>query len=120
MSGFRRILVALVSLGAVVLAAPSAGALTLELGRSAEEPNPGIAALNELRALSGLAPVSEDDGMTSGARRHSEYMIRTGTMTHSEDPSSPWYSPRGTSLPGSRTSRSSAARRSRRGTRSNC
>lgn len=95
MSGIRQILVVLASLGAVVLATPSAGALTVEVGSSAQDPNPGIVALNELRALSGLAPVSEDDGMTGGARRHSEYMVRTGTMTHSEDPSSPWYSPEG-------------------------
>lgn len=95
MSSNPRILVALLALASVVLITSPAGALTLEAGPTSTSGDPALAVLNELRALSGLAPVSEDANMADGARRHSEYMVRTGTMTHHEDPDSRWYSVQG-------------------------
>lgn len=90
MSSKVRRLFAVLALAAAALTVAPTGSVT-----AAGATNPGLTALNELRALSGLPAVSEDAEMTDGARRHSEYMVRTGTMTHSEDPSSQWYSPQG-------------------------
>lgn len=104
MSASTRILLPFLTLVAVVLTGLPASALTTSdliqdpsgsTYGSAAAGSEGIAALNQLRALSGLAAVSEDAAMADGALRHSEYMVRTGTMTHDEDPSSSWYSVQG-------------------------
>lgn len=100
MSSPRQIL-ALLALASVVLITSPATASTVDIGAisaesdGAADSDEALEVLNKLRSLSGLAPVSEDAGMTDGARRHSEYMVRTGTMTHSEDPGSDWYSVQG-------------------------
>ena len=51
--------------------------------------------VNEYRAAAQLPPLSEDPGMSVGAQRHAEYIARTGTIEHREDPNSPYYSPEG-------------------------
>lgn len=94
MSHHRRILVLLLALASTLVVAAPAGALPVGPGLSGGDDD-GVAVLNELRALSGLAAVSDDDGMADGARSHSRYMVRTGEMAHSEDPTSEWYTPEG-------------------------
>ena len=51
--------------------------------------------VNDYRALGGLAPVTEVAEWSDGGKLHSEYMVKTGTIGHDEDPGSPWYTPAG-------------------------
>ncbi|MFP4311259.1 MAG: S-layer homology domain-containing protein [Nitriliruptoraceae bacterium] len=55
----------------------------------------GLAVLNELRSVSGLAPVAHDATMERGALDHARYMVRTNTIGHSQDPHSRWFSDAG-------------------------
>ncbi len=55
----------------------------------------GVAVVNEMRALAGLRPVTADAQMAKDAAAHSRYMVRTGTISHHEDPSSPHYTKAG-------------------------
>jgi len=62
-----------------------------------------LAALNWYRAWSGLAPATEDVGLSSGVAAHLRYLERTPdsyfsgryASPHSENPSSPYYSSQG-------------------------
>ncbi len=49
---------------------------------------------NQLRALAGLAPVTENTDWSYGCMLHSKYMCYEG-LTHYEDLDSPWYTPEG-------------------------
>lgn len=51
--------------------------------------------LNFYRATAGLEPVREEPAWSRGARLHSRYMVRTGDITHEEDPSEPAYTAAG-------------------------
>jgi hypothetical protein len=51
-----------------------------------------LARLNEYRAAAGLPSVSEDVTLEPGASHHARYIVETGIVDHTEDPSSPWYS----------------------------
>ena len=51
--------------------------------------------VNLYRTQAGLNPVSERASLSSDAERHSQYMVRNGTVTHSESPGSPGYSSEG-------------------------
>lgn len=48
--------------------------------------------LNGLRALSGLPPVSENPAWNDDAWNHSRYMVKTGIISHGEEPTSPFFS----------------------------
>lgn len=62
---------------------------------SDEAARSGVAWLNQLRSVSGLPPVEYDATMTPGAVEHARYMVKTGTIGHSQDPASPWFSEAG-------------------------
>ena len=51
--------------------------------------------VNAYRALGGLPPVTEEPSWSDGGVKHSRYMVKTGDVTHDEDPSSTWYTPEG-------------------------
>jgi len=51
--------------------------------------------VNLYRSQAGLDPVSERASLSSDAKRHSQYMVRNGTVAHSESPGSPGYSSEG-------------------------
>ena len=54
-----------------------------------------LQAVNDYRALGGLPPVTEEASWSAGGVLHSKYMVKTGTISHDEDPGSPWYTPEG-------------------------
>ncbi|MGH2538334.1 MAG: hypothetical protein ACRDHL_13140, partial [Candidatus Promineifilaceae bacterium] len=54
-----------------------------------------LARLNALRLLMGLGVLVEEPAWSNGDWLHSRYMVKTDTVGHSEDPSSPWYTPEG-------------------------
>ncbi|MSQ10253.1 MAG: CAP domain-containing protein [Dehalococcoidia bacterium] len=51
--------------------------------------------VNQHRASAGLPPVTNNSGWAEGCRKHAEYMVKSRTIGHSEDPGSPWASPDG-------------------------
>ncbi|MEW6283663.1 MAG: CAP domain-containing protein [Candidatus Eremiobacterota bacterium] len=61
-------------------------------------PSPGGPALNhlnQLRALAGLSPLSENAGLTSACTAHATYMVKNNVIGHTEDPNLPFYTPAG-------------------------
>lgn len=74
---------------------PTGGNLPV-LATTSNANQPGwLARLNALRSLARLPGVSEDAGLDSGALDHARYMVMTGTVAHSEDPSRVGYSASG-------------------------
>lgn len=51
--------------------------------------------LNLWRTTAGLPPVSENSVYSSGDYSHAVYMVKTGLVTHSEDPANPYYTAAG-------------------------
>lgn len=51
--------------------------------------------LNLWRTTAGLPPVSENSLWSTGDYNHAVYMVKTGLVTHSEDPSNAYYTPAG-------------------------
>jgi hypothetical protein len=90
--------VLLASLGVLAvgtLAAPRAGASTI--APPPFEP-PTASALQEInfdRAMAGLPAVTENSSWDQGDQLHSVYSVETGTLTHYEDPTSPYYTAAG-------------------------
>ena len=64
---------------------------------SVTPPAPGdwLAYVNYYRALAELPPVAEDSAFSDGAALHARYVVKTDVLAHTEDPSSPWYTPAG-------------------------
>lgn len=61
-------------------------------------PGPGVewlSYLNYLRALGNLPPVAENASWSDGAQKHSRYSVKTDTISHDEDPGSPYFTPEG-------------------------
>lgn len=59
------------------------------------EANNWLDVLNTYREYAGLAPTQEDTAASAGCAAHARYIVETGTLTHFEDPASPWYSEEG-------------------------
>lgn len=55
----------------------------------------GIEIVNEYRDIGGLPALSENAIWSDGASKHSRYMVGNGAITHSEDPSKPFYTVEG-------------------------
>jgi uncharacterized protein YkwD len=89
-SRFTAVAIAVAVAAALVPAGmqPAVASTTLIASSSVDA---GVDILNELRALSGLPKVTSDSGMRADSRKHSEYMVRTGTIGHHQDPKSPHY-----------------------------
>ena len=51
--------------------------------------------MNLWRAGSGLTNVTEDATLSQGDYNHAVYMVKTGLITHSEDPTNPYYTASG-------------------------
>lgn len=51
--------------------------------------------LNAMRRLGSLPPLVENPSWSEGCELHSQYMVKTDTMQHSEDPSVIWYTSQG-------------------------
>jgi hypothetical protein len=51
--------------------------------------------LNAYRALAALPAVVEDPAQSSDCAMHAAYIVRTGNLTHAEDPASPYYTAAG-------------------------
>jgi hypothetical protein len=67
--------------------------LPLMLG---EPPNAAfLQKLNRYRGIGGLAPVTEDPDFSSGAAKHSRYMVENDRFEHFEIPGLPFFSPEG-------------------------
>lgn len=62
---------------------------------STSDAQQGLDQLNRLRAVGGLPAVTGDAAMTAGAQAHARYSLETGTVGHSQDPSSPFASTAG-------------------------
>jgi hypothetical protein len=66
---------------------------------------PWLQPINYYRALAGLPPIAPDMSLAAGEVAHARYLIKTdasgikagmlGAEAHTEDPSSPWYTPAG-------------------------
>jgi hypothetical protein len=54
-----------------------------------------LACLNTYRGQGNLPPVSENSAWSNGDWKHSRYTVKNDTLTHSEDPNNPWYTPEG-------------------------
>lgn len=64
--------------------------------QSTYDPSRALALLNAQRAFNGIpAEIALRDDWSANCAKHSDYMRKTGTMEHSEDPSSPYYTPEG-------------------------
>jgi uncharacterized protein YkwD len=58
-------------------------------------PNPDpawLVYLNQFRDAAGLHPLSENAGWSEGSWQHGRYMVKNDVITHSQNPSNPWYS----------------------------
>jgi hypothetical protein len=53
-----------------------------------------LTTVNYYRAMTGVAPVTEDPALSAGSYQHSCYMLRNG-ITHDEDPARPGYTAEG-------------------------
>src|ERR1019366_10752524 len=51
--------------------------------------------MNQWRAGSNLPSVTEDVNLSQGDYNHAVYMVKTGLITHSEDPANPYYTAAG-------------------------
>ncbi len=51
--------------------------------------------LNQFREMAGLPPAVENPSWSTGTALHSRYMVKTNTVSHSEDASNPWYTAEG-------------------------
>jgi uncharacterized protein YkwD len=80
---------------AVVSALVSVLAVTGQSPVAEATSDPGVAVVNELRAVAGLPPVVADADMSRAAMLHAEYMVRAGSITHHQDPDSTSYTPDG-------------------------
>jgi uncharacterized protein YkwD len=56
--------------------------------------------LNEIRALGGLPPVTENPEWSAANELHSRYMVKNNELTHSEAPTNRWYSETGAAAAG--------------------
>jgi hypothetical protein len=54
-----------------------------------------LTALNFYRALAGVGPVTENAFFSAGDALHATYMVNEDVIAHSEDPSSPFFTPEG-------------------------
>lgn len=55
----------------------------------------GLTRLNQLRAIAGLPPVTENQALTQGCLNHAIYMVRNDRIEHDEDPNLPFFTPEG-------------------------
>jgi hypothetical protein len=85
-----RCIIAAASIGAVLFAGqlPTSGAV------SAATPTSWLSTVNAYRAMSGLAPVSENTTWSAEGYAHSCYMLANG-ISHDEVPGNPGYTPGG-------------------------
>ncbi len=60
-------------------------------------PTPGgwLGYFNGIRSLGGVAPLTENSTWSNGCLLHARYMVKTDTISHGEDPASPWYTDEG-------------------------
>ncbi len=63
-------------------------------------PSGWLGYFNDLRARGGLPALSENATWSSGCTLHARYMVKTDTITHAEDPASPWYTAEGDAAAG--------------------
>ncbi len=78
---------AVVAIAALMLVVPGAGA-----GTPAED----LAWLNAKRIAHGIpAGIEQDPAWSGHCRQHVDYLWRTGTITHQEDPANRWYTATG-------------------------
>ncbi|MSP13996.1 MAG: CAP domain-containing protein [Chloroflexi bacterium] len=54
-----------------------------------------ISYVNQLRALAGLAPVTENAAYSAGDVKHARYMVKNGFIGHTEDLNNQWYTAEG-------------------------
>jgi uncharacterized protein YkwD len=54
-----------------------------------------LAYVNDYRAMAALPPVTENPDWSYGNWLHGRYVVKNDLLTHSEDPSNPWYSAEG-------------------------
>lgn len=70
--------------------------------QSAYDPARALALLNAQRASNGLpAGIALRGDWSVNCAKHYDYMLKTGTMEHREDPASPYYTPEGNEAAGS-------------------
>ena len=58
-------------------------------------PNPDpvwLVYLNQFRDAASLHPLNENAGWSDGSWQHGRYMVKNDVITHSQNPSNPWYS----------------------------
>lgn len=82
--------------------AVTCGALTLGTLATTSSPSAAqtgepewLQVVNAYRTSSGLPRLTQDTDRMGGVAKHSVYLAMTGSMTHGEDPSSPFYTPEG-------------------------
>lgn len=66
-------------------------------GQACQAPtsNDWLARANLHRSVAGLPAVTENPVLSAGDQRHAEYLVKTDTVVHAEDPSSPFYTAEG-------------------------
>src|SRR5688500_11587664 len=83
----------LLGLTAVVAVCAALPVAALESTPPPEPPsNKWLTTVNYYRATANLPRVSVDEGLSRGAQKHAEYMVRNDYIGHSEDPGKPGYS----------------------------
>ncbi len=91
----RKIVRRLVAVGPLVAVATIVAPLGAPEGSALPASADWLATLNHYRAMSGVGPVIEVPEWSFGAVAHARYMVRTGSLTHDEDPANPWWSTEG-------------------------
>lgn len=54
-----------------------------------------LSIMNYYRAMAKAPAVTEEPSWSDGCWKHARYIVKTDQLGHSEDPSSPWYTPEG-------------------------
>lgn len=77
-------------------AAPTETPTPTATAEATQAPTPAwLGYVNLFRGEAGLEPVAENTAWSLGSEAHSRYTVKTDSITHSEDSSSPWYSQEG-------------------------